>query len=114
MRVFASDRIKSMMGKFGIPEVQPIENRVITKAIENAQSKIEGMNFDMRKHLLEYDDVVNHQRITMYDRRRKVLLGQKEAIKDFLDKAIVKNELTEGEIESFWQAVEKRETEMGS
>jgi len=113
MRVFASDRIKNMMGKFGIPEEQPIENRMITKAIENAQSKIEGMNFDMRKHLLEYDDVVNHQRITMYDRRRKVLLGQKEAMKDFLEKAIAKNELTESEAESFWQAVEKKETEMG-
>ena len=62
MRVFGSDRIKGLMGRFGIPEDQPIENRMLSKAIESAQSKIEGFNFDARKHLLEYDDVLNHQR----------------------------------------------------
>ena len=50
------------MGRLGIPEDQPIENRMLSKAIESAQSKIEGFNFDARKHLLEYDDVLNHQR----------------------------------------------------
>ena len=75
MRVFASDMIKNMMGRFGIPEDQPIENRIITKSLETAQTKIEGFNFDARKHVLEYDDVLNHQRKIIYDRRRKILLG---------------------------------------
>ena len=80
MRVFGSDRIKSMMGRFGIPEDQPIENRLVTKSLESAQSKIEGMNFDLRKHLLEYDDVLNKQRKSVYSRRRKALLGDNEAL----------------------------------
>ncbi len=80
MRVFGSDRIKSMMGRFGIPEDQPIENRLVTKSLESAQSKIEGMNFDLRKHLLEYDDVLNKQRKSVYSRRRKALLGDNESL----------------------------------
>ena len=80
MRVFGSDRIKSLMGKLGIPEDQPIENRMLSKAIESAQSKIEGFNFDARKHLLEYDDVLNHQRKIIYDRRRKILYGENDFI----------------------------------
>ncbi|MEK7138670.1 MAG: preprotein translocase subunit SecA, partial [Patescibacteria group bacterium] len=62
MRVFGSDKIKNMMGRFGIPEDQPIENRFIGKTLEGAQAKIEGFYFDARKHTLEYDDVMNHQR----------------------------------------------------
>ncbi len=113
MRIFASDRIKNMMGKFGIPEDEPVHNRMITRAIENAQSKIEGMNFDMRKHLLEYDDVINHQRITMYDRRRRVLTGDRSAIRDFLDKSLTKAKLSEAEVEAFWQSVADKEKQMG-
>lgn len=81
MRIFASDFVKSMMGKFGIPEDEPIESRIISKTIESAQTKIEGLNFDARKHLLEYDDVMNHQRNTIYEKRRKILLGDR----DFFD-----------------------------
>ncbi len=88
MKVFAPERIKSMMGRFGIPEDESIQNRFVNKALENAQSKIEGMNFDMRKHLLEYDDVVNHQRVTMYDRRRRVLTGNETEIREFLDRGM--------------------------
>ena len=62
MRIFGSDRMKNMMGRFGIPEDQPIENRFISNALENAQAKIEGFHFDSRKHTLEYDNVMNHQR----------------------------------------------------
>ena len=80
MRVFGSDRIKNLMGKFGIPEDQPIENRMLSRAIESAQSKIEGFNFDARKHLLEYDDVLNHQRKIIYDRRRKILYGETDFV----------------------------------
>lgn len=84
MRVFANDTVKNMMNRFGIPEDQPIENSLITKSLENAQTKIEGFNFDARKHVLEYDDVLNFQRITVYERRRKVLNGGMDAVKEKL------------------------------
>ncbi len=87
MRVFGSDRIKNMMGRFGIPEDEAIENRLVSKSLENAQAKIEGMNFDMRKHLLEYDDVTSHQRQTIYERRNNVLLGGEVEINDFIERA---------------------------
>lgn len=85
MRVFASDVIKSMMGRFGIPEDEPIENRMITRALENAQTKIEGFHFDARKHVLQFDNVINHQRQTMYARRRKLLLGTTQDVKEYLE-----------------------------
>ena len=91
MRVFGSDRIKGLMGRLGIPEDQPIENRMLSKAIESAQSKIEGFNFDARKHLLEYDDVLNHQRKIIYDRRRKILYGENNFVLEEL-KSIFANE----------------------
>ena len=74
-RVFVSDKVKSMMRRLGVPEDQPIENRLVARAIESAQAKIEGFNFDLRRHLLEYDTVLNHQRVTMYGRRQKILFG---------------------------------------
>lgn len=85
MRIFGSDRLKSMMGKLGIPEDQPIENRFISNAIESAQAKIEGFHFDSRKHTLEYDNVMNHQRNVIYARRRAMLSGDYEKIQEFLD-----------------------------
>ncbi len=85
MRVFASDTIKNMMGRFGIPEDEPIENRMITRALENAQEKIEGFNFDARKHVLQYDNIINLHRKTMYVRRRKLLLGTKDEVKEYFD-----------------------------
>lgn len=78
MRVFASDTIKKMMGRFGIPEDEAIQNSLISRSLESAQEKIEGFHFDSRKHVLEYDDVMNHQRKIVYERRRKMLLGDKE------------------------------------
>ncbi|MFA6095652.1 MAG: preprotein translocase subunit SecA [Candidatus Paceibacterota bacterium] len=75
MRVFASDTIKKMMGRFGIPEDEPIENGIITRSLETAQTRIEGFNFDARKHVLEYDDVMNLHRKSVYERRRKMLVG---------------------------------------
>ncbi len=80
MRVFGSDRIKNMMGRFGIPEDQPIENRFIGRTLEGAQAKIEGFHFDARKNTLEYDDVMNHQRKIIYERRQKMLQADKEEI----------------------------------
>ncbi|HZS43062.1 MAG TPA: preprotein translocase subunit SecA [Candidatus Paceibacterota bacterium] len=107
MRIFATDTIKNMMGRFGIPEDQPIENRLITRALENAQTKIEGFNFDARKHVLEYDDVLNSQRKVVYERRRKILMGNREDIEEFLNE--VKSEATPEELEK----IEKKKTELG-
>jgi len=73
MRLFGSERISSVMTKLGLEEDQPIEHSLITKAIENAQRRVEAHNFDIRKHLLEYDDVMNRQREEIYRRRREVL-----------------------------------------
>jgi len=84
MRVFGSERIKTMMGRFGIPEDQPIENRFINKTLEGAQAKIEGFHFDARKHTLEYDDVMNHQRKIVYERRQKMLRADKTEIEALL------------------------------
>ncbi|MBI5026317.1 MAG: preprotein translocase subunit SecA [Nitrospirae bacterium] len=73
MRIFGSDRIAGLMGKLGMEESVPIEHRLITRAIENAQKKVEAHNFDIRKHLIEYDDVMNKQRTEIYSFRREVL-----------------------------------------
>ncbi len=75
MRIFGSDKIKRMMEAFGIPEDQPIENKVVSRAIEAAQAKIEGFHFDARKHVLEYDDVLNKQRDAIYRMRREILFA---------------------------------------
>lgn len=72
------------MGRFGIPEDQPIENRFIGRTLEGAQAKIEGFHFDARKNTLEYDDVMNHQRKVIYERRQKMLRADKEGIEALL------------------------------
>ena len=81
MRVFGGERVKSLMGTFKIPEDQPIEMGMISKTLENAQTKIEGFHFDARKQVLAYDDVLNAQRKVIYERRRKLLLGNEEEVK---------------------------------
>lgn len=87
MRVFASDAIKKMMGRFGIPEDEPIENGLITRSLESAQNKIEGFHFDARKHVLQYDDVLNHQRKAVYERRRRILTGDAAEISAILEES---------------------------
>lgn len=84
MRVFGSDRIKNMMGRFGIPEDEPIENSLINKALESAQKKIEGFHFDARKYTLEYDNVLSHQRNVVYGRRRTMVIANKEDVEKYL------------------------------
>ncbi len=91
MRVFASDAIKKMMGRFGIPEDEPIENKLITRALESAQTKIEGFNFDARKHVLEYDDVMNHQRRSVYEKRHRLLFGDMAYIEEFLNELVLED-----------------------
>ncbi|MFA5934231.1 MAG: SEC-C metal-binding domain-containing protein, partial [Candidatus Paceibacterota bacterium] len=88
MRIFGSSGIKSMMGKIGIPEDQPIENSLITRALESAQAKIEGFHFDARKNTLEYDDVMNHQRKVVYERRRNILIGDQAFLQQFTNEII--------------------------
>lgn len=73
MRRFGGDRMKNVMDKLKLPEDQPIQNAIISKTIESAQSKIEGFNFDIRKHVLDYDDVMNKQREVVYKKRREIL-----------------------------------------
>jgi preprotein translocase subunit SecA len=82
MRIFGGDRIKSLMDTFKIPEDEPIEARLISKSIEEAQSKIEGANFDMRKYILEYDDVMNKHRETIYKKRKEFLQINPEMMKE--------------------------------
>ncbi len=91
MRVFAADTIKKMMGRLGIPEDEPIENRIITRSLESAQTKIEGFNFDSRSHVLEYDNVLNIQRRSVYQRRRNILLGNHEVIDQELHDLVADN-----------------------
>jgi len=76
MRIFAGERVQSMMDRLGMEEDIPIEHRWVTRAVENAQKKVEERNFDIRKHLLEYDDVMNQQRKSMYALRKQVLRGE--------------------------------------
>jgi preprotein translocase subunit SecA len=89
MRVFASDAIKTMMGRFGIPEDQPIENRLITRSLEQAQTKIEGFHFDSRKHVLAYDNVLNKQRHYIYQKRSTILSGADEDIEAFMQSDLI-------------------------
>jgi preprotein translocase subunit SecA len=84
MRVFAADTVKNMMGRFGIPEDEPIENKLINRSLESAQRKIEGFHFDARKQVLSYDDVLNQQRLIMYDRRRELLVGGRTEVEEIL------------------------------
>lgn len=87
MRIFGSDRIKGIMVKLGMKEDEPIEHSMITNAIAKAQKKVETHNFDIRKHLLDFDNVMNEQRKVIYKIRRDILNdeGNKELIQDFID-----------------------------
>ena len=76
MRLFGSDRIKGVVERIGLEDDMPIEHKMLTKSIENAQKKVEGRNFGIRKHVLQYDDVMNKQREIIYAERRRVLEGE--------------------------------------
>jgi len=76
LRIFGGERITGVMDKLGMEEGEPIEHNLISRAIENAQAKVEAHNFDIRKHLLEYDDVMNQQREVIYEQRREALRGE--------------------------------------
>src|SRR5438552_1518124 len=91
MRIFAADRISGIMQKLGMEEGVPIESRFVSKQIENAQKRVEGQNFGYRKHVLEYDDVMNKQREAVYGLRRQLLEGedQKEYLRGIADDIMI-------------------------
>src|SRR3990167_6540903 len=107
MRIFAPDSIKGLMGRFGIPEDEPIENRMVSRALESAQTKIEGFNFDARKHVLEFDNVLDKQRRAIYTRRRKILVGKPEVVASVLEELA-------GESEEAKALLAKKEEELGT
>jgi len=87
MRIFGSDRISGLMSRIGMTEGTPIEHKMVSKAIEKAQKQVEGQNFSIRKHLLEYDDVMNKQRKSIYNQRKDILRGKN--MKEFIQELIV-------------------------
>ena len=96
MRLFAADRIAKVMDTLGMEEDEPIEHSIVTSSIEHAQKKVEARNFDMRKNVLEYDDVMNQQREVIYAQRRKVLKGEdlRESIM-YMIREIIKSEMNQ-------------------
>ncbi len=107
MRIFASDRISSIMQKLGMDEGEAIESKLVTRAIENAQRKVEAHNFDIRKHLLEYDDVANDQRKVVYEQRNELLDGENvaEEVNDMrfdVVESIIDNYIPRGSMEEIW------------
>jgi preprotein translocase subunit SecA len=116
MRIFGGDRLKNMMGRFGIPEDEPIQNKFVSNAIETAQKKIEGFNFDSRKHTLEYDNVLNTQRFAIYERRRKMLFADNAEVEAFTKtlaadpaklEQIIADRTKEVGVEPFWDTVRR-------
>lgn len=92
MRVFGSSNIKNMMGRFGIPEDEPVASKLVSRALESAQEKIEGFHFDTRKHTLQYDDVLNHQRTSIYDKRRKILFNDEAFVDEVIAELVAEKE----------------------
>jgi preprotein translocase subunit SecA len=97
LRIFGAERIAGWMDRLGIEEGEPIEHRWISKTVENAQKRVEAQNFEIRKHLLEYDDVMNQQRTIVYSKRRQILEGKnlreeiETMISDLVDGIVVMN-----------------------
>jgi len=106
LRIFGSEKIKSLMEMLKIPEDQPIEANLVSSAIEQAQSKVEGFNFDIRHHLLEYDDVMNKHREAIYKKRKEILEAPPQELKEKIISLILK----EGYSKEDYQ---KKEKEMG-
>ena len=98
LRIFESDRVKQMWDRLGVEEGEAIENKLLTRVIQNAQTKVEARNFDIRKHLLDYDDVMNKQRQAFYGRRRDAMLRENvhEEIVDMTEGTVV------AQLEGYW------------
>ena len=107
MRIFASERVASIMQRLGMEEGEAIESNLVTKAIENAQRKVEAHNFDIRKHLLEYDDVANDQRKVIYEWRNDLLSGDDistdiQAMREDVVKGIFATHIPPGSMDDLW------------
>lgn len=117
MRLFGGERTSAIMEKLGYDETMPIENKIITNSIESAQKKIEGRNFNIRKNVLNYDDVVNKQREIIYSQRQAVLEGQdlSESLKDMVTGSIQTNVDTfcSGNEAQHWNLASLRDTYLG-
>jgi len=112
LRIFGAERIQGLMTRLGMEEGEPIEHRMISRAIANAQAKVEGHNFDIRKHLIEYDDVMNKQREVIYHRRREALAGEnsKEEVLEMIEDlaGLIVDTAVDGDVSSAdwdWDAV---------
>ena len=107
MRIFASERVSSIMQRLGMEEGEAIESNLVTRAIENAQRKVEAHNFDIRKHLLEYDDVANDQRKVIYEWRDELLGGDDVSadiatMREDVVKGIIANHIPPGSLDEMW------------
>ncbi len=107
MRIFASDRVASLMQKLGMEDGEAIESSLVSRAIENAQRKVEAHNFDIRKHLLEYDDVANDQRKVIYEQRNDLLMDDDvkeniEAMREDVVNAIISTYIPQGSVDELW------------
>jgi len=115
LRIFGSERISSIMDRLGMEEGQPIEHNLISKAIENAQKKVEAHNFDIRKHLLEYDDVMNKHREIIYSLRKDILTGNgvEEIVHTMMDEkvdSLIENFTDPKELSEDWDIQGLKET----
>ncbi|MDH5736557.1 MAG: SEC-C metal-binding domain-containing protein, partial [Gammaproteobacteria bacterium] len=115
MRIFASDRVAGLMKKLGMEQGEAIEHPWVSRAIENAQRKVEGHNFDIRKQLLEYDDVANDQRKVIYGQRNEMMQEEDltetvEAIREDVTESIVTNYIPHGSLEEQWDVRGLEET----
>jgi len=106
LRIFGGEKIKSLMEKLDIPEDEPIKAKIISNVIESAQAKVEGMNFDLRKHVLEYDDVMNKHREVIYKKRQEILQLPPHALRQKILEMIERNGYSP-------QEYEKKEEEIG-
>jgi preprotein translocase subunit SecA len=110
MRIFAGNRLKGLMTTFKVPEDMPIENSMVSRSIESAQRRVEGHNFDIRKHLLEYDDVLNKHREVIYKKRREILAAENpkekvlEMVEDEIEQVVLFH--TASEVEGDWDLEE--------
>ena len=111
MTRFGGDRIKNLMDMLKVPEDQPIENKMISNSIEKAQARIEGYNFDIRHHVLEYDQVMNKQREAVYKMRKEILFGKDEEISEKV-KDLLDEEETKQYAEKFKNILDKDKTNL--
>ncbi len=124
LRIFGGEKMSAILGRLGMGNGEPIEHGLVTRAIENAQKKVEAMHFEVRKHLLQYDDVANSQRKIIYDLRRNILQGDNidEIIKDYnnhlinaiYDDFIFENQSDNNEAENIFEKIYNIKVDMSS